>query len=302
MEPADSSRMNAPTVFQGFWHGPPLGPVRAACLDSFVRCGHAFELYVYDEIEVPRGVVLRDAVEIIPRSAIFYYENVHTGKKDLGPFSDLFRYKLLFDRGGWWSDVDTVCLSAQIPKVGRAWAGEYPEVHAEAIGTSQLALPCGDPLAKLLYERCLELSKKNLHVRESLGPLLLSATIGELRLPRDVFGDPDKFYPMRWIEMFKLWLPEYADDLADRAARALFMPIYQSVLQSAGLAWGPLPPRGSFLARVCDEAGIDGSDRYDALDIVEATRRFFKGHGEWAVAELCAVGGEADLRFLDLGL
>src|SRR6476660_7068055 len=103
------------TVFQGFWHGPPLGPLRQACLNSFVRMGHRFELYTYGPLPVPAGVVLKEAEKIIPLAEVFYYENPRTGSKDLGPFSDLFRFKLLSERGGWWSDVDTICLSPDIP-------------------------------------------------------------------------------------------------------------------------------------------------------------------------------------------
>src|SRR5680860_790579 len=106
-----------PTVFQGFWHGPPLGVLRSACLRSFTELGYRFHLYTYERVDVPAGVLLMDAKEIIPFEEMFYYRNPITGRDDLGPFSDLFRFRLLDMRGGWWTDIDTVCLSSDIPSI-----------------------------------------------------------------------------------------------------------------------------------------------------------------------------------------
>ena len=81
----------ARTVFQGFWHGPSLGPLRQACLSTFIQMGHQYELYVYEPVRVPEGVLLRDASEIIPLSEVFYFDNPISGKPDIAPFSDLFK-------------------------------------------------------------------------------------------------------------------------------------------------------------------------------------------------------------------
>src|SRR5262245_45546789 len=105
------------TVFHGFWHGPPIGPILHACLTSFIGMGHSYELFTYEWVAVPDGVRLRNAGEIIPKDDLFYWENPVTGKSDISPFSDLFRFKLLYERGGWWSDLDAICLTSEIPVV-----------------------------------------------------------------------------------------------------------------------------------------------------------------------------------------
>src|SRR5215204_5484879 len=126
-------------LFQGFWHGPPLTGLLQVCLSSFIEQGHSFHLYVYAPVEAPKGIELKNANEVIPQSELLWYNNPQTDKPDLGPFSDLFRFKLLSTRGGWWSDVDTLCLSSSILMVPRAWARECPEYHPRAVGTSQIA-------------------------------------------------------------------------------------------------------------------------------------------------------------------
>lgn len=103
-------------VIHGFWMGPKLSRLEQLTLHSFVRWGHAFHLWVYDELEipVPKGVVLCDASEILPRDRIFRKRErdaeTGVGEGSISPFTDLFRYKLLYDRGGVWSDMDITCL------------------------------------------------------------------------------------------------------------------------------------------------------------------------------------------------
>jgi hypothetical protein len=50
--------------------------------------------------------VVRDANEIIAETHVFKNARQNT----FAAFSDFLRYKLLLDRGGWWVDVDTICL------------------------------------------------------------------------------------------------------------------------------------------------------------------------------------------------
>ncbi len=303
MPPSDTTGRR-PTVFQGFWHGPPLGPLRSACLASFVALGHRYELYVYEPVQVPAGVVLRDANEIIPQGEVFYYDNEVIGKPDIGPFSDLFRFKLLLERGGWWSDVDAICLSPEIPAFDRAWAQEKPEFAPTAIGTSQIAFARGDKVVAELYRRCQQMSRSNYPTRESLGPKNISDTIKDLGLPPNYNGTPALFYPVRWIEMFKLWLPQYRGEMLERAKAAFFMPIYNSFPQYMGLEFGRLPPEGSYLSDICYRY-YDGSQRnwrrYGSDEIARAVAAYFLANRDWAMAELRAVSNVASLQRIGLG-
>ena len=290
------------TLFQGFWHGPALGPLREACLASFIAKGHRFDLYTYERVTVPAGVNLRNAGEILPISEIFYFDNPLSGKRDIGPFVDLFRYKLLSERGGWWSDVDAICLSSEIPVVARAWAQEVPEGRAGSVGNSQIAFDAADPVILELYRRARELSKTDYPKRESLGPDLISSVICDLDLPADVFGTPDTFYPIRWVEMFKLWLPQFRDEVAARSEEALFMPIYASFPQYIGLDLGKLPPAGSFLSDICAKyLSTDQTlSRYSAEEVMRGTRAFLR-RNEWATDELAVIAGSDILRQLGIG-
>ena len=75
-------------------------------MKSFLTHGHPFHLYIYHDLGgVPSDVSLMDANEIIPENDINTYP-IH----GLSSRSDWFRQKLLSLKGGWWVDMDVVCL------------------------------------------------------------------------------------------------------------------------------------------------------------------------------------------------
>ena len=91
-------------IVQGLWIGDRLSRFEHNSIKSYLKQGYHYELYTYWPVaNVPRGVRVRDAREIIPENEIFTFGGAIT------PFSDLFRYKLLFDHGGVWSDCDIIC-------------------------------------------------------------------------------------------------------------------------------------------------------------------------------------------------
>ena len=97
------------------WIGKSLSLSEVLTMKSFVDNGHEFVLWAYDEIEtpIPEGVKLMDACGIIPRADVFCYNYANQfghGKGSYAGFSDIFRYKLLYLKGGWWTDMDVTCL------------------------------------------------------------------------------------------------------------------------------------------------------------------------------------------------
>lgn len=97
------------------WIGAELSKIELLTLASFIKHGHTFHLWVYDKLTtpLPAGVVLEDANDIIPREKIFRYRHSNKyghGKGSVSGFSDIFRYKLLYEKGGWWVDMDVTCL------------------------------------------------------------------------------------------------------------------------------------------------------------------------------------------------
>lgn len=104
--PRPSTPPTVQSPVQSLWVGDALSPIEQLSAQSFLHHGHEFHLYAYDELAgVPAGVVVKDAADIIPRREVFMHR---IGTYAI--FSDWFRWALLYRRGGWWADMDVICL------------------------------------------------------------------------------------------------------------------------------------------------------------------------------------------------
>jgi len=99
----------------GLWIGNTLSKIELLTIYSFANCGHIFHLWTYGKFDYnfPPGVVIEDANDIIPYEKVFRYKHTNKyghGKGSVSGFSDIFRYKLLYEKGGWWVDMDVTCV------------------------------------------------------------------------------------------------------------------------------------------------------------------------------------------------
>ena len=95
-------------IIQSLWIGPELSNLEQLCLKSFIDNGHEFHLYTYDEVKnVPEGVIIKDGNEILDKGEIFRYKN-----GSVSAFSNLFRFTMLYKKGGYWADADLICVKS----------------------------------------------------------------------------------------------------------------------------------------------------------------------------------------------
>ena len=93
-------------IIQSLWIGNELSSVEQLCINSYLKNDHEFHLYAYEDIKnVPKGTSVKDAGEIIPAEEVFIYS---TGTYSV--FADWFRWKMLYEKGGFWVDMDQICL------------------------------------------------------------------------------------------------------------------------------------------------------------------------------------------------
>ncbi len=84
-------------------------------INSFIKNDAEFHLWTYEPIasKVPSKAVVRDGNEILSKDKMFRYPEkmmLGFGGNSYVGFSEIFRYKVLHDKGGWWSDMDVTCL------------------------------------------------------------------------------------------------------------------------------------------------------------------------------------------------
>jgi hypothetical protein len=246
-------------AIQSLWVGDRLGLIPWLSISSFLRQGHDYHLYCYGPMAgVPTGCRLRDAREILPAAAVFCYER-GPGRGSVSAFSNLFRYKLLLDKGGWWVDADVVCLRPFDFPEPIVFASEHtPE--ASQVASAVIRLPRGHAVARLCYEWARRQDRRALEWGET-GPQLLGAAVRA-----NVLGDWVKgtgvFCAIPWWE----WESVLSDwDIPGRSAlpaESYGLHLWHEMWRRAGADRLTQPPAGSLLARLWEQyaAGFPGAE------------------------------------------
>jgi hypothetical protein len=234
--------------FQSFWLGKSLRPCEKLCVKSFIDHGHEYDLYSYDSVAVPDGVRVLDANEILPRSEIFFYRQ-GDAKGSVAAFANIFRYRLLMLRGGWWVDTDVLCLSSKVPEGEIFVERESDDLICNAV----IKFPAGHEFVKALYEKSREAGKK---VKwGQTGPTLITALAKQTGL-WERSGFQEQAYPIHWDDAF---LPVTALGRAatyDRTRSAAFLHLWNEIFRREGSLALHYPPDGSFLAQLYEKHGV----------------------------------------------
>ncbi|MCS6934333.1 MAG: hypothetical protein NZM35_04170 [Chitinophagales bacterium] len=144
-------------TINALWIGDRLSPLELLTIYSFLEHGMKFRLWAYDKIRtpLPQGTIAEDANDIIPREKIFRYKNKSQfghGKGSVAGFSDIFRYKLLYEHGGWWVDMDVTCLK----KFDFHQPYFFRKHHNLNVVGNVMKCPKGSVLMKRCYEEAVE--------------------------------------------------------------------------------------------------------------------------------------------------
>jgi len=195
-------------VVQGLWIGPKLSSMEKLCIQSFLKHGHPFHLYAYDQIDgVPTQTKLCDANEIVPSSRIFFYSQHNS----CAGFANMFRYKLLLERGGWWVDMDTVCvrpLSFSDPYVfsSESTATRPSAKAGYCPNTGVIRTPGKTQLMEYCWDHCDRADHPALRWGDT-GPRLFARALEVYSLGHFV-QQPSVFCPIPFYEWSRALVPE----------------------------------------------------------------------------------------------
>jgi hypothetical protein len=238
-------------TFQSFWWGARLTPYEWLCLLSFVRNGHAFKLYSFDSsLSVPPGVTVCDASEIFSEKEFFVYSE-EPGQGSPSAFSNIFRYKLLVEKGGWWVDTDVVCLSAEFPAYKRFFAFQ----DATIVNGAVLYFQPYDQIMIRCLEEALVLGKK-VRWGES-GPFLLTRVLSELGALH-LAQEAQICYPLLYTEALDALRPQMLLPTSERLTGSLFLHLWNEIIRRHGISKKALPPKGSLLRLLIDQYEVEG--------------------------------------------
>lgn len=239
-----------PHVFRSFWYGPPITPYEKMCIQSFIDHGHAYHLYSYsDQLDIPKGALLKDAEEIMPRAQCFAYRQGF-GAGSFSGGSNLFRYTLLAE-GGWWVDTDVLCLTDEVPDFSSFFALEDDTFINGAV----LYFSPNDPLPA----RCLAEAKAigENAIWGQIGPKLITQLANAMGRFSEALP-PSTCYPIPYWDAPKLLCAEETEQLTQMFEGSYFLHLWNEILRQAEVDKFRLPPEGSFLRYAAERHAVDG--------------------------------------------
>lgn len=182
-------------IIQGLWIGNNLSIMEQLSIVSFLKNGHEYHLYIYQDVKgIPKGTILKNADEIVLRDRIFKYKEYDT----YAGFSNLFRYKLLFEKGGYWADTDVICLKPFNFESDYVFAQEKHSDGSILIASNVIKVPVGCEIMQFCYNICIQKDPNKLFWGE-IGPLLLNDAVRRFKLTDYVFSYKT-FNPIDWYD------------------------------------------------------------------------------------------------------
>jgi hypothetical protein len=171
---------------QFLWVGSSLSKMEVLCLASFIATGYDVHVYCYDDLEVPAGVIKKDAAEVLSRDQIFTYRQPGFGSGSFAGFADRFRYHLLYKKGGWWFDMDFVSIRMKSEPKDLLFASTWENEWGQCANGCAIYSRAGDGRVRWLRDRCDELIRtKDVEFGE-IGPFLVQQLVRECSLEKNV--------------------------------------------------------------------------------------------------------------------
>ena len=193
--------MNSPIV-QSMWIGSATSVMEQLSIVSYMEHGHPFHLYTYADVEnIPAGAIIRDGREILPAEEIFCYRRGY-GKGSVSAFSNCFRYKLLLERGGWWTDLDSVCMQP-LDFDGEHVVGyqRHPQIE-QYIASGLMKAPAGSALMEFCWDASRRVDRSTVRWGQ-IGPILLNQAVRQLSVSVQAL-EPAVFYPINYWQVWEL--------------------------------------------------------------------------------------------------
>jgi hypothetical protein len=182
---------------QSFWYGKTISTMEKLCISSFLKNGHTVDIYTYDDIaDLPSGTNQLDANLILPKANIFY-----DSAGGIAAFSDWFRYKMLYEKGGWWIDLDMICLKPFNIIEDYCFATEnFSSNYQTGITCCVIKSPARAEFLKIILER-IESSAPHRDIEwGTYGPGLIHSVLQEFDSAQYIMP-VHTFCPVDWTDM-----------------------------------------------------------------------------------------------------
>jgi hypothetical protein len=187
------------TEVNSFWHGGELSNLEKFCISSFLRNGVKYSLYAYEApANLPPGAILKDANEFVPRSQLFTYKAGTFNRGSVAGFSNLFRYTLIHQCGGWWTDTDVCYINGVIEDTDERFFEEATQDGSFRVATALFKCSPGSPVLRYCLDRFAEKDVTRI-VHGETGPSLFTAAVVACQ-KQHVVSKGNQAFPVPWWE------------------------------------------------------------------------------------------------------
>ncbi len=192
--------MNLPVV-QSLWLGPRLSVMEQLAIKSFLGQGHPFHLYTVGRVEnVPQGTTIVSASELFSCDGLRRLAGEASRPEARAAIACWFRFQLLAERGGWWTDLDNVCLRPLSFIDEHVLGFEREPDGRRRVGAGLIKAPVGSPLMQECRERCRAADPARLGTSE-FGRQVLADALESVPAPVRLV-EPSAFCP---IDSWRVW-------------------------------------------------------------------------------------------------
>ena len=223
-----------------FRHGEPLDAYQLLCLGSFAAHGYRVVLHTYDpELAVPDWVEAKNAADVLPAERVLRRRLIN-GQATVTAHTNLFRYALLHQLGGWWTDLDVILLKPDLPQTEMFFAASG---QRDLISTNLLKFPAAHPVLADAIERPAGLEAAGW---AQSGQPLLTALLKQRGLAQ-LCQPPAPTNPIPWFEVAMLFDPSRAEEVRSHCSKSLALDLHDEVWRGAGIPRELAPPENSFI-------------------------------------------------------
>jgi hypothetical protein len=197
---------NPNNIIHFLWIGTELSNLELLSLESHIQNNYTCYLWTYQDIlNVPKHILIKDANEIVDESKIFTYK-VGNFSGSLAGFADYFRLNVIHKYGGWWKDIDNVCLNYFELQSEYLFATEKKRNNLIDLAISSFFCHKN---TKLL-EECIQISNTILDTKKNIwwgeiGASLMSKLI-KLKNLNCYYVPYNYFCPINWYEARNIYI------------------------------------------------------------------------------------------------
>jgi mannosyltransferase OCH1-like enzyme len=231
-----------------FWDGSDLGLYEERCISSFIKHNFSVNVWSFQLLTLPKGAELKDANQFLDIE--YLYKITQGGKpKSIAAFSDLFRYKVLEENGGWWFDTDCICLKDQLEFKSLLKNKNIVVGYESTNYINGAVLSFVDKsLAKESFEKSMSiLQNNNFNIKwGDIGPRLITSIIQEKKLENEIYTE-DYFYPIHYKDAMTALNVNHTIDINSKTKNSYVYHCWNEILKKHNVDKRIPPPENTFI-------------------------------------------------------